>query len=76
MKNKLLTAALCLCALLGTFGFTYRAAPGPRWEYHTAPVSDADEDRTLKNLGGGGWELIAVREGSQGARVLYFKRPL
>lgn len=73
MTTKLLTAALCLALLLAVAGFTYRA---PRFEYLTAPVTDADEDRTLKNLGAGGWELVAVRESPAGGRVLYLKRAL
>jgi hypothetical protein len=77
MRTKVLTVALILCAVLALAGFTYRPSAGPRWEYLTAPVADdAAEDRTLKNLGGGGWELVTVREASQSGRVLYFKRPL
>lgn len=76
MTTKLLAAALVLVALLALVGFTYRPAAGARWEYLTAPVGDnAEEDRTLKDLGGGGWELVTVRADAQGGRVLYFKRP-
>lgn len=33
MTTKVLTAALCLVALLATFGFTYGPARVPQWEY-------------------------------------------
>jgi hypothetical protein len=75
MKTKLFAAALALCAALALVGFTYQRPAPTRWEYLVAPVAnDAAEDSTLKNLGGGGWELVTVRADAQGGRALYFKR--
>lgn len=78
MTTKLLTAALCLAALLLLVGFTYRPAEPTKWEYRVATIrGEADDNYLTTDLnaaGLGGWELVAVENEGRGRRY-FFKRP-
>jgi hypothetical protein len=44
-----------------------------KWEYERGYDLSIDD---LQALGGAGWELVAVRNTSDGCAVFYFKRPV
>jgi hypothetical protein len=56
------------------------AAIAARWTYQVIEVhaSDHDEERTLREWGADGWELVAVVPSPRDARsiVQYLKKPL
>jgi hypothetical protein len=75
MKTKITLAAFALVALLALVGFTYQTQPAqPVWEYTVISLEPKLEDRFLKELGRGGWELVTITSDRDG-KTFYFKRP-